>query len=558
MNSDQRSIANPKSPAESAWFDREVSWIRADQSTARSFALVLLVALIVDLILVATFATGPINVFHNDALLLLDDGWRVLNGQVPHRDFHTPLGPVEFLVVGGGMLVSHSSAQGISIGIAAFGFLLGLWSWLLCRTRMPILFSSATTAWIVLTATCPTPLGFDPRFLSCAMIYNRQGYALLGLILIECAFSRKNNTLWGGFSSGAALVLLVFLKMNFVGIAALVLLVSVPMRRADLLRAWGFLIGAAALFASFFLYLRFSFSPFLVDMSFVGHARASSLNLQGLLHGASLCARSGNTWLVLALTIALVYFASAQERRARELKAIVLFGVVVLASGPLFLQTNSLENRCELASLWIIILLDPLSAIHLKTASNKLATLVLIAASIGSIAAAVVPEVSSTFTLLAYQTAAEKAAGIRVAAPGMKNVRFYDSTEFYDKVTFGDGDGRHYAATLIDGLDLLHNHSKPDETILALGFHNPFSYLLRRKPAAGGSSYLFVGNSISPTHMPPTQWVFDSAKLMILPEYEGTHRDSDQFIQDFYRDYLTQNFSPAGKSEYWALYRRVR
>ena len=555
---EERSISNPTPAAEPAWFDREVGWIRANGNKARWLAFALLLALIADLAIVAAYSTGPINVFHNDALLLLDDGWRVLNGQVPHRDFHTPLGPAEFIVVGVGMLLSHGSAQGIAIGIAIFGFVLGIWSWLLCRTRMPILFSAAVTAWIALTATCPTPLGFDPRFLSCAMIYNRQGYALLGLILIECAFARETSRFWGGFSTGAALVVLAFLKLNFVGIATLFLVVSFLSRRAELPRLWGLLGGTAAIVAAFVLYLRFSISAFVHDMSFVAHARASSLNLAGLLHGSGVCARSGSFWIVIAATVTLVVVAARQERRESRLNIFVLLSIVVLSSGPLFLQTNSLENRCELASLWIILLLDPITALHLRADTRKLITLVIIAISLGGIAAAAVPEISSTFTLLGYQSSSQKAAGVRVAAPGMENVRFYDSTDLYDHISFGDGDGSHYAATLNDGLNLLQSHSAPDETILALGFHNPFSYLLRRKPAPGGSSYLFVGNSISETYMPPIPWVFDSADLMILPEHEGTHRDSDQFIQNFYRNYLVQNFRPVARSQYWELYRRNR
>lgn len=557
METEKRPASNPVS-AESAWFDREVGWLRAGGSKAHWIAFAVLAALVLDLIVVATLATGPINVFHNDAFLLLDDGWRVLSGQVPHRDFHTPLGPVEFWLVGGGMLLSRGSAQGIAIGIAAFGFLLGVWSWLLCRTRMPVLFASVVTAWIVLTATCPTPLGFDPRFLSCAMIYNRQGYALLGLILIECAFARGKSRFWGGFSSAAAVVLLLFLKLNFLGIAVLFLLVSVLFRRAELSRLWGFLTGAATVFLAFLLYPRFSLPAFIGDMSFVAHARASSLNIPGLIHGIDICARSGATWLVILMTAAIVFIASHEERQSAKMRTLVLLGLVVLASGPLFLQTNSFENRCELASLWIIVLLDPISSLHLRLRANKIATLAIIAACLGGIAAALIPEVSSTFNLLAYQTAAQKGSGIRIAAPGMENIRFYDSTAFYDKVKLGDGDGSDYVNIVNDGMNLLRNQLGPNETILPLGFHNPFSYLLRRKQARGGSSYLFIGNSISETHMPPTDWVFDRADLMILPTYEGTHSESDQFIQDYYRTYLTQNFHFVAKSQDWALYRRNR
>ena len=550
---EQKTSPNLAVAGDSGWFDREIGWLRSD---ARWLSFAVLLVVLVDLILVGALSCGPINVFHNDALLLLDDGWRVLNHQVPHRDFHSPLGPIEFLIVGGGMALSKGSAQGIAIGIAVFGFILGAWSWLLARSRMPTLFAALVTFWIVLTATCPTPLGFDPRYLSCAMIYNRQGYALLGIILLECAFAHDRNRFWGGFSSGLALVVLVFLKLNFFGIAALMLLATVPLDRSEFRRVWGCLAGIGAVLVAFLLYPRFSFGAFFADMSFVAHARGASLNLSGLLRGVRICAQSGSFWIVIVMALAIFLLKPPGENRSRRVVVLSILTLIVLASGPLFLQTNSLENRCQLASLWIIILLDPISALHPRLQSKKIATLAITAAALGTLVSAILPELSSTASLLAYNTDQRKASGVLVPAPGMEHMRFYDSTSFYDKVNAGDGDGSYYAATLGDGISLLTNNSRQQETVLSLGFHNPFSYLLRRSPAAGGSSYLFMGNSISEDHMPPADWVFDDADLMVLPENEGTHRASDLFIQSYYRSDLLRNFEFVAESTYWKLYRR--
>ena len=51
------------------------------------------------------------------------------------------------------------------------------------------------------------------------MISNRLGYALLAVLLVECAFGEQRNRFWGGVSSGAIVVLLLFLKLNFFGAA---------------------------------------------------------------------------------------------------------------------------------------------------------------------------------------------------------------------------------------------------------------------------------------------------------------------------------------------------
>lgn len=558
MSTEHETALKPRPTGEASYFDREVGWLRTDARGARWITAAVLFALVVYLGVIAKLTTGPINVFHNDPMMLLDDGWRVLNGQVPHRDFYSPLGPLEFWIVGGGMLLAKGSAQGLGIGIAIFGLVVGIWGWLLCRERIPPIFGLLVSAWLVITATCPSPLGFDPRFMSCAMIYNRQGYALLGILLLECAFAREKIKFWGGVSSSAALILLGFLKLNFFGIGGLMLLATVPLTRAELPRLWGFFAGAATTMLAFSIYLRFSIAAFFSDMAYAIHARGASMSAAGMVEAVAKCAQSGTVWMVVAATVAILFFAGREERWTRANVTLAMLSLVVLASGPLFLETNSLENRCQLASLWVIILLDRVTAEHLRRTDLKVLTLAMTAICLGSVATDVLPDVLSAFTLMRYASPAAKAAGASIAAPGMNDVRFYDSSSFYDLKKAGDGDGSSYVNCVNDGLSLLTAQPRSEESIVSLGYHNPFSYLLRRKPAEGGSTFLGINNSISKTHMPSVDRVFGDADLVVLPIYDSTHLESDQFIQNYYRPYLVQNFQFAARSPCWVLYRRNR
>jgi hypothetical protein len=550
-------IASDSTPIkEGSWFDREVRWLRMDTLRAVWIAAAVLGVLIAYLGVIARLATGPINVFHNDALWMLDNGWRVLNGQVPHRDFYTPLGALEYWILAGGMLLARGSAQGLEMGFACFGLVIGIWSWLLSRWRLPALFALLVTAWIVFTVSSPSPLGFGPEFLSCAMIQNREAYGLAGIVLVECAFARERARFGGGLSSGIALILLAFLKLNFFGVAGLMLLASVPLRRDELPRLWGFLAGLFSATLVISILLRFSFAAFFADMIFVLHAHAP-LTLAATMTGVVTCAKSGAVWLVAALMVTLLVLAAPARRWNRRSITLVALSCIVLASGPLFLQTNTLENRCTLASLWVIILVEQITAMHLQIREKqKPLTVVLIALGLGSIVTDLVPNIASVANVGIYQSPATKKEGLRIDAPGMENMRFYDSTAFYDSVKAGDGDGTYYVKVLNDGLALLRGQSRNDESILVLGFTNPFSYLLRRKPAEGGSSFLFIPTSITPDHMPAVDRIFGDADLMMLPQYEGTHQQSDQFIQNYYRNYLLENFHFVAKSQDWSLYRR--
>jgi hypothetical protein len=109
-----------------------------------------------------------------------------------------------------------------------------------------------------------------------------------------------------------------------------------------------------------------------------------------------------------------------------------------------------------------------------------------------------------------------------------------------------------------DGLALLARSSTPNETVLTLGFHNPFSYILRRKPAEGGSIFLLLGNSIAKTHLLEASRVFGNADLIMVPHYPSSHQRSDADIEEAYHAYLSQHFTFVASSQWWSLYRRNR
>ncbi len=51
--------------------------------------------------------------FGHDIFFLLDNGWRVINGQRVHLDYYSPWGPVTFLITAAGPKMSHNSVNGI-------------------------------------------------------------------------------------------------------------------------------------------------------------------------------------------------------------------------------------------------------------------------------------------------------------------------------------------------------------------------------------------------------------------------------------------------------------
>ena len=304
-------------PSESmGQFDRLVDWLSTSEKYLVWLQWPFALAAVVYFVFIAIAETGPICRYGHDVFSFLDGGWRIYNGQMPYRDFNLPLGPLEYLIMAGGMLLTKGSTQGIAIGNAAFGIIVAVWGWLLARRRMPVIPALLVTAWLILTATSPTPLGHaTPDFPSCAMLYNRHAYALLGLVLVECACAGERSRFWGGFSSGVALALMALLKLNFFGIAGLFLLASVAANRDTMPRFKGCLAGIASVAVAITIYLRLAILTFFSDIWLAVEARRSRLQLLGTIHG--LVGRAETLILVLMTVAAVLLIAPGRLRQRR-------------------------------------------------------------------------------------------------------------------------------------------------------------------------------------------------------------------------------------------------
>ncbi len=497
---------------------------------------------------VAAFGTGPINVDCNDALVLLDGAWRIVNGQIPHRDFYLALGPLEFLIGAGGMWLTHFTPKGLSVGIAIAGACVGIWAWGIARQRMPPVTASLVASWATLMATCPAALDSTPNAVGCDMIYNRLGYALLGIVLVECAFVDVHGRFWGGVSSGAILVLLLFLKLNFFGAAVLLLLVTVPIRRQEVRRLWGILAGATAVLASFSVYLRFALRAFIADMWLATQARSRSLSLR---ETAGVIPGSGSVATLLILTVLTVLLVSPGRFRHSQGVRTILLACMTIAVSGLLRSTDALEIGLHLLALWGVILVAQLAAAY-PEAREKAAVAVLAAVGLGGIAATFYTDGLAMRALLKYRLTPRWSAGTSIAGYRMEGLRFFDDPDIY--AMYSDN-GHRYAIYVSDGVQLLESLSSPTEKVGTVGFHNPFSYVLRRKPATGGSPFLLLGNNVQLAHLPDPQRMFGNADLIMEPH---SHHSSDQQLEDAYRPYLLQHYSLAGQSQWWTLYRRNR
>src|ERR1017187_786724 len=247
----------------------ESLWRQPRSVTIAAIFWSLLLAMVVSRACVAMYGMRD---FAPDGFLVLDGAWRMLNGQRPHLDFSSIIGPAAYLPTVIGFKLASNSAAGFGYGQALVGLVLGVWAYLLGAKlyEVPRVIYALCVAAI---AVSPAQLGLSPFDLTPAGTYNRYTYALLGVLLLECMSTEVGSELIAGISSGALIAVLAFTKMTgfFVGVA--LLLALIPQRTQTRRRWFGLAAGAVSVGLCFLGYLRFDLLGVIRDLAITAGAK---------------------------------------------------------------------------------------------------------------------------------------------------------------------------------------------------------------------------------------------------------------------------------------------
>jgi len=479
-----------------------------------------------------------VQVCSHDAFGALDGAWRVLHGQKPHAGFYTPLGPLIYLLTALGLVISRGGAEGFGYSQAIAGMLLAFWTFALARRRLGHLAAILMCLAVVLLAVNPTSVGEPPTNTSC-MAYNRYGYALLALLILESLDpadgpDRKTrcSELWFGASTGAALALLLFLKISyFLGGGAL-LLALFPCRRQTRDRWIGLFSGFACIFLVFWAYLDFRLLPMWTDLRMVSGAKSPRMS-----------------WFIvenLYLTVifyfgyllaACLYLSKAGARSSLRMARIAAPAICV--AGIFLLTTNFQFYDLPLNALMIVLVLERICRHPAvpgmrpwKPAGLLLCGGFFVAGSL------IYGALGLGFAVYGKQTwAREEHSAFQT--PSLAGFQSFE---------------KDYVDLVNDGLALVSQHRRVDDTIMSLDFSNPFSYGLGMRPAPGGSTVLDYPGNFSDAHHPAPERLFGQASLVIVP-VKPTQIALTASVPRVYGPYLAGHFSLVAHSQGWRLYR---
>jgi hypothetical protein len=242
----------------------------------------------------------PVNRYSHDLFIPLDGAWRILNGQRPHADFSTVLGPVYYLVEAAGIALAGGTAKGLAYASILMSTVLGAWAYLVCRKRLKSGVAIGYTVFVFVLAYAPIVLGDpDPTWRTYALVYTRWGFGLMCILLVESVVAERMSFL-SGVSTGAICALLLFLKVNFFPIALVLAGISLLLRW-DGPRARGLLTGILLVAVPMVVYLRFDVAAMWHDLEMVAAGRGASVSILKVL---SLAESNWPTFLITALLAA--------------------------------------------------------------------------------------------------------------------------------------------------------------------------------------------------------------------------------------------------------------
>jgi hypothetical protein len=180
-----------------------------------------------------------------DDIMLINAAYRMTLGQTPNEDFRVAYGPLTTWVHAMAMLVTGVNTDSFVLMHVFLFSLFAIWAYYLAdKERLPI--RIMFTLFVGWQASGFYPIGNNPEYSSQLMLYNRIGWALVSLIVYE-TFCRRSNKA-GGYSTGAALVLIALTKVSYLAVVP-VIFMNWPKARPERYKAIGYacVIGVVAL-----------------------------------------------------------------------------------------------------------------------------------------------------------------------------------------------------------------------------------------------------------------------------------------------------------------------
>jgi hypothetical protein len=510
-----------------------------------------------------------------DTNLALDGGWRIVSGQVPHTDFHNPIGPLTYLLIAFGMKVAAPSTSSIAYGSALLLAILLPWAWYIASARVPwaVAFIFVVFAGFFLVSPCPP--GFGIHETSYAMIYNRQGYVLLSMLLLGVFLkprdSAKRSVSVEGLFVGVLLALLLYCKITYFLTAAVLTALAVVLDVRPLrwfLSSAGAFVGVCV---AFFAVFHINLHSYLSDIATTGYVQSPSMRLTLLsrsITGDGVRAHGGGDayWIyILFFCLGLWTWAEHWTGRPRfsALRLWLVAGAIVAAA--LLISSGNAAQDSGADPLYFVAAVVLLELFRRQNAaqvaqSGTTVRLVYTASFVlmlpifcGTILAR---DVASCAYVIGWDVVR------RPAFPESQRMHSVSLRDFYVQPKTAHitayWPAREHPAKINDGIDLLQRYRQNGDRVTTIGHANPFSFAVGSAPARDWLLWWRLNFSYDRRHYPPAEAFLGDATLVMVPRITASRFgfDTVEVLLELYGDYLRAHFHELASTDTWVLYRR--
>jgi hypothetical protein len=502
-----------------------------------------------------------------DLLTFLDGADRLSKGQVPNRDFHSPLGPLAYSLLAIGYIWGGLGSM-MLWATALFIVLLLPLTIYTCLTRLPWPLALAFGIYILILSTAPAAIGeIAPRPMF-AMFYNRFSSALITLLFLF-VLPRSGN--FGSRPLDVACMalswlLLFYLKITYaaVGGAFLLALAALPHVRREAIAA----VLTAALVMVFVELFWSGTAGYLADIraaaSATGTVRGGPIgllattvnNIQGVyLFGAvlllGLVRRVRYEYLLASLFMGAA--GILLDRHNAQGPGILTFipGALVATLGPRREADRPLSETMLGQILLIGALVLPIAvgaagnlAFHFLTAVRQ-RPLDFAGARFPNLMITQAPTSTSAQPSAAVVDAAEHGCG-----PIDPSLLKLDDQS--GQKTLGE---KQFLATIENGVQLLERDPRLSGKVFVPDLANPFNALARRSAPLGVAAFYDAEITFSETVHPRPDIMFHDIDILMIPKYPHKYPTFD-LMRRIYGRHIGTSFELVARSECWDAYRK--
>lgn len=483
--------------------------------------------------------------FAQDLGVFLDAGWRFYQGQRCHADYTSGLGSVFAMLAGLPFKLLGPEYASLKMLPSAISAIVTIWAYSLIRGAVGKSETALASLAVGLYAGGIFHPGFEPEALTFAAFYNRVGFGLLSIVFLASLLRLPAESVlknrWMEASVGAALILSLFLKVNYFVIGLVPVALSVLVRPRRIEYVVRVVVFAACTFIVLLPSIGFRVDKMMSDLWIATQIRGSVAGNLTFFPWRNFSQNLDYFCILVMQTACLVPTRQLKLSYHAIASVAILWLPTILGYGITLMQTHG-AGRCFPTIVVGMVLSGAMLQASLAAGAGDVATRLRIF-RIGTLLASaliVVPH------LYAYVV--------------LSKMRPTDFNGWFDgiplrelRVGSANTWGEHFPAVTNEGMALVQSYCGSTDSLQYIDMANLFNFGLGIRSPKGSLLWWDDRATYSKTSFPSFESFKDTDFILISTTVPLCPQPS---WGDIYGEWLLENYYEIGRSDNFVLFRR--